>query len=320
MPALLAVDPRATVAAIAMLMVFGLLGLASVVVVARAAERLRRGEVVVPWSWRRPAPWGATEVVLLLAFYFFFPGVLLSLATDVFGVSVGAPAASRPLGAPARELHPIGRLLAETTNPWLLLLAALTAVVVAPVVEEFLFRVVVQGWLESLDWRLWRRHRFGPPRGVLPIVLSSLFFAMLHVRRVGVEMPLERIALQLAVQAVAGVSLVVFGPLVLRYLAGAEAADLGWAPRRFGEDVRLGLWGWLGATAPVYLAFALAKTVVPADWAADPVPLLPLAIVLGTIYYRTHRIVGPIVLHAAFNLTGLILALLGTWGSGAAPP
>lgn len=318
MPAILAADPRATVAAIVVLMVFGLLGIASVVVVARAAERRRRGDPVVPWSWRRPVPWGAGEVVLVLALYFFLPGyVWLPLVARAFDVPIDAPQPAERHASLAQDVHPIGRLLAETTNPWLLLLAALTAVVVAPVVEEFLFRMVVQGWLESIEWRQRLHRRFALPPGALPIAASSLLFAMLHVRPAGVEIPLETIALRLGAQAATGVSVIVLGPLILRHLAGAGPADLGWATRKLGEDVRLGLWGWLGATAPVYLVFALAKTVAPDGLSADPAPLFPLAIVLGTMYYRTHRIAGPIVLHAAFNFTGLVLAVLNNWGGGA---
>jgi membrane protease YdiL (CAAX protease family) len=44
--------------------------------------------------------------------------------------------------------------------------------------------------------------------------------------------------------------------------------------------------------------------------APDPVALFILALVLGTLYYRTHRIVPSIVTHAAFNATTLLLL----WG------
>jgi membrane protease YdiL (CAAX protease family) len=41
--------------------------------------------------------------------------------------------------------------------------------------------------------------------------------------------------------------------------------------------------------------------------APDPVPLFFFALVLGTIYYRTHRILPTIVTHAAFNATTLLV-------------
>ncbi|QDS88596.1 CAAX amino terminal protease self- immunity [Rosistilla ulvae] len=45
--------------------------------------------------------------------------------------------------------HPVLELLQESGDPIYLLPMAMVAVVVAPLTEEFLFRVVLQGWLES---------------------------------------------------------------------------------------------------------------------------------------------------------------------------
>ena len=68
---------------------------------------------------------------------------------------------------------------------WMLVAAGLMAVVVAPIVEEFFFRVLLQGWLEAGDRR--RRRQLPQFRRLLPIgggpiVLASLAFAALHIR------------------------------------------------------------------------------------------------------------------------------------------
>ncbi len=52
-----------------------------------------------------------------------------------------------------QEEHPIITLLKEHRQPWLLALCAFSAVIVAPLAEEFFFRVLLQGWLESLAAR-----------------------------------------------------------------------------------------------------------------------------------------------------------------------
>src|SRR5262249_34961329 len=89
--------------------------------------------------------------------------------------------------------HPIIDLLkkSETTLPFFCSYVA--AVFIAPPVEEFLFRVVLQGWLERLavDWRGALGGRFTPepteeevndrPRKSWPIVVSSALFALAHV-------------------------------------------------------------------------------------------------------------------------------------------
>jgi membrane protease YdiL (CAAX protease family) len=39
----------------------------------------------------------------------------------------------------------------------------------------------------------------------------------------------------------------------------------------------------------------------------DPIPLFVLALILGYMYQRTHRIVPSIVTHLLFNLTSLVM-------------
>jgi membrane protease YdiL (CAAX protease family) len=52
--------------------------------------------------------------------------------------------------------HPVQLLLSENSSPRVLLLCFLSAVLVAPLTEEFLFRVLLQGWMEAVAIR-WRR-------------------------------------------------------------------------------------------------------------------------------------------------------------------
>ena len=55
-------------------------------------------------------------------------------------------------------------------------------------------------------------------------------------------------------------------------------------------------YGWLpiGVSS---LLFALAHV----GYGPDPVPLFSLALILGYVYQRTHRIVPSMVTHASFN-------------------
>jgi len=77
--------------------------------------------------------------------------------------------------------HPLAKLTKEQPDLGVLLLATVSAVVVAPLIEEFLFRVVLQGWLEKQEG-LWRKSRgieTGVP-GIGPIVVVSTIFGLLH--------------------------------------------------------------------------------------------------------------------------------------------
>ena len=63
------------------------------------------------------------------------------------------------------------------------------------------------------------------------------------------------------------------------------------------------------------LAIQVALTVL-VNWngigyAPDPIPLFFLALVLGTLYHRTHRIAPSLVLHMAFNATSIALYFAG---------
>ncbi len=80
--------------------------------------------------------------------------------------------------------HPLVQAMLRDPSPGILGLAALSVIVVAPLCEEFLFRVVLQGYLEK---------RLGVPAGEtaptcltwkhsLPIVISAAFFAAIHLR------------------------------------------------------------------------------------------------------------------------------------------
>ena len=73
---------------------------------------------------------------------------------------------------------------------------------------------------------------------------------------------------------------------------------------------RVILQGWLQTR----LSAGQAITVVAVLFSAvhkwpDALPLFPLALILGYVYYRRHSLLAVYVLHALFNLSNLILAL-----------
>jgi membrane protease YdiL (CAAX protease family) len=72
--------------------------------------------------------------------------------------------------------HAIIDFLSAHRDPLSIGLVAFAAVVAAPIAEEFLFRRVLQGWLEC-----WLEPQMTQWAGVTAIVLSSLAFALAHV-------------------------------------------------------------------------------------------------------------------------------------------
>jgi membrane protease YdiL (CAAX protease family) len=148
----------------------------------------------------------------------------------------------------------------------LLLLASFAAVVVAPIGEEILFRLLLQGWLEKWETqRLAARDRAEvPPMGN-------------DEARVDGESNAEN---EPSLQS--------------------GAADISAAPS--GRSVAGLPFGW----APILvssLLFALAH----AGYGPDPVAIFMLAVILGYVYQRTHRIIPCMVTHALFNSLAMVI-------------
>jgi membrane protease YdiL (CAAX protease family) len=96
----------------------------------------------------------------------------LAAAPLVYGVQIVVSKFWTPLE------HPLAKLVSEQNGPALVALAALSAIVVAPLSEELLFRVILQGWLERALRR--RSRTWKAAHRVLPILISSALFSVMH--------------------------------------------------------------------------------------------------------------------------------------------
>lgn len=211
----------------------------------------------------------------------------------------------------ADTYHPVFHLLRRdgSAGTWLLCIAVV--VLVAPVTEELMFRLVLQGWLAKKE-RLWRR-RLGVLRIVRPgwfsVVVVALWFAAQHAR--GAEQPLDPHVLRqlLVVTGAFGLLTTLFTLLMLRVGCRASLRDLGLPADRLAGDLRLGAIAFLAVGPPVMaLQDVLGRFVLPRNVAPDPIPLFVLAMALGGLYYRTGRIVPSIVLHMMLNGASLLVA------------
>ena len=191
----------------------------------------------------------------MLLFYLMVQSGVVELARTVLGPNAIRPSATYD-PEQANAAHPLAKLVAEG-NLWVLLLCFFSAVIVAPVVEEFLFRVLLQGWFEALEHR-WRRQmptlRRLLPRAVGPIVLASLLFGAMHFRVAGPQIGERSLVFMLVGNVAVSLLTMIFAVGLLRWRVGATAADLGWAPRKLASDVELGLVAFAAIAVPIYLA------------------------------------------------------------------
>ena len=267
--------------------------------------RLWQGKPVLPREARRPVPWKGIDVLAVLVLWLSLEVVGASLVVNLLGDMFGAT----PEGAATNE-HPIAALMAEG-NVLLLLISGLSAVVVAPIFEEFFFRVLFQGWMESAMGRLrWIVPQIGRFSVVAPVLISSLVFAMIHYRETSPPSSVWLLAFLFIASSVARITVMVVAIGFLRIARGATATDFGWSAPHCLCDVGLGVATFGGLALPMFSILFVLKTVFPGSPLNDPLALLPLAAALGIIYYRTHRIVPVIALHMSLNFTSLAAAWL----------
>jgi len=137
--------------------------------------------------------------------------------------------------------HPAAKMFLSAEDPLAILHVVLVVSVVAPLVEEMLFRVVLQGWLET--------------------ALGSMTMPMVD--------------------------------------ESGQIIEPAYTP---------------APSAMVISAFIFAAMHIRPQ-SADPIPLFIVALVLGYLYQRTHRIWPSLVMHVTLNSTSL-LQLLAESGKG----
>jgi membrane protease YdiL (CAAX protease family) len=174
------------------------------------------------------------------------------------------------------EKHPLARLAEDNPQPAELLLIFLVAVVAAPVLEETLFRGILQPWLTQ-------RLRGGS------IVMAACL--LLGVLSSWVKLQQTGVTFLEAMQPMFFLLVMIPGCFFMqnvtrRWVGRPEAA---------------------GAIYGTALLFAMFHVEV---W-PTPIPLFVLGLGLGYLAYRTQGILGPIVMHALFNAVAVLGLILG---------
>ena len=165
--------------------------------------------------------------------------------------------------------HPVQKMMAEQLTPGVAALAFLSTVILAPLVEETMFRGIFQRWLT--------RH-FGSERRPVPPPVSP------------VSPP------------PAGDATAPFGE------PPASETSIEPKAEPLVPDVSGSTAGDSGAPRAIVLTSILFAAMHGAQW-PDPIALFVFSLVLGTVYQRTGSLLAAMVLHGAFNGCSTILAL-----------
>jgi len=178
--------------------------------------------------------------------------------------------------------HPLMEMFKGTPDAGFFLLLVVTAAIVAPLFEELLFRVVLQGFLEkAFDFR-------GE--------IHELFFGT--VNRVAVE-PLLVAELSAPGGAVVAIDPNPYAP------SAALMADAHSAGEWQLDQPELRGWRACLPIAISSAVFALLHYSHGPDW----IPLLVLAAGMGYLYQRTHRLLPSLIVHMLLNG----LSMWGLW-------
>lgn len=274
--------------------------------------RFARGEPVVRYQPRRPVPWNGLDVAMVVILYL----VCLSFAFALGHLLM--PGNSHPalveaaLGEKPQIDHPLVVAVRSHPGPGVILLAFFVAVLMAPVAEEFFFRLLLQGWLERLEGQ-WRHRMLALRRltpGLLPVAITSFAFAAPHFRLARTVVDPDTVLWPMTLNAVAQLVTMAIAVGLIRLRTGATMEDFGVVPSAFRRDVGVGVLAFVAMAAPVYTTQYALTFVLPEKVAPDPITLLFFAAVLGFLYFRTHRIVPSVALHMALNVTSLTISLL----------
>ncbi len=240
----------------------------------RMASGVRLRDLGLQFSgWRRQVAIGVVALVWLLPIIYTVQVASLQLP--------GVPDENQ-------RAHPVQKMLKEDPTGSVAYLAVLTAVLLAPALEELLFRGVLQSWLiQALnDLALWLkrlRSRPLPPSpdlSEIPEIPENDYWAVEETAEARLAQP------DSCIQAV-------------------ELAD----EPALAKDVPYRPQSTAMTGAAIVITSLVFASLHAAQWPA-PIALFVLSLGLGIVYFRTGSLLVPIFMHALFNGLSTLMMFL----------
>lgn len=188
--------------------------------------------------------------------------------------------------------HPIVDIV-RRGGTQVLVLAAAPALVVAPLCEEWLFRVLFQGWLEKLERLL---AGASPPRTSFQACDPSA--AVATTTQQGLLSP-NQVELHADPRPSTTIHESENHAPLPPHASTAEGDGLHEHPER-------GLFGLPRGIAPMVLSSGVFALM---HWGQGPapIPLFLFALCLGYLYHQTHRLLPSMVVHFCLNATSMLM-------------
>ena len=236
-----------------------------------------RGRSPIRWQPREPVPWGGMEVAVIAVIYLLVQSAVYQFLPSTL------------VGAPRNSVDAQRAIFTSALSNGLVIF----------VVPMFLVGFVGSRWadLGLRRAQLRRDVLYGFVAllaAALPVLVVQLLVKTYLASEEQVHPIIEAIRKNptLPMWCLVSVSAVVYAPVTEELL------------------FRVVLQGWLEKRLHPALAIAgssLSFVAMHSTSWPDPLPLLPLAGVLGYVYYRRHILLAPVVLHAGFNAVNLVI-------------
>jgi membrane protease YdiL (CAAX protease family) len=284
-------------------------------------QRWWRGQSPLPQEEYKEVQWDFMDVLFVLCTYLAVMQITFSLLASpeqqweelqeevVVAQTKDTAEANHEPSAEQTSQHPVIQLLSQDATGKTLALVFLVTAIAAPLWEEFLFRLILLGWLAKREKQLKARSLGRLPLGLVPLLATSLIFALMHFRQD--DAPIDSDTLLRGVTIMGITNFVCLGISIayLRMRYQTTAADFGFSSQRLIYDIKVAVVGFLTVVVLVLLLQAALKTWLPSGFAPDPIPLFFLAMVFGLMYLRTGRLTSCVLLHMILNTFSLLAAL-----------
>ena len=254
-------------------------------------------------------PWTGFDVLLFFALWLAVPLVINTVVNSAIvsedSLARFVPTAKK-VANESDHGHSIAQLILKGKNsPIFLLVAFLAAIVVAPLIEEFLFRLLLQGWLEA---KL-RQHQVSYASS-LSIVAVSLVFATMHGGN-SPDLTLQELIYRFVAFTVLYLLIFTLGIVYLVQKRNIKMTRCLFGTQRFFHPRFLPNAGY--CLLALLFIYGL-KAVLTANFPhtnVDPIPIFCFSLLLGILYSKTQNLSYCILLHACLNgMSWMILFLL----------
>jgi membrane protease YdiL (CAAX protease family) len=190
---------------------------------------------------------------------------------------------------------PYEQLVKRGLPAWEWPLLAFQLCIAAPLLEETLFRGILQGWL--------RRASLAGHVALPVVALSVAGVYSMQPEQSGEDYAISYGPTVFALALAIGYVYWLYR-LVRRFDLGADEL-WAWRPTDELDYLRRQQWADANANLAIYGSAMLFAIAHARAWPA-PLPLFPMGLALGWLSRRTQSLIGPIVFHAMFNLTSFI--------------